>query len=398
MPSNRSSRLVAFILAVTGLLMTSSMLRPVQAEMSLTSRNIYLGGASVRPKAPVEGDLLAVGGKVVVDQPVKGDATLAGGSIDVRAPVGDDVRAAGGDVSMESTVGGELYATAGSLTITKTARIADGASLFGGVVTVDGNIVGPLRVDAQKLVLNAEVTGDADLTATDIELGPNAKITGALRYTSPHEMKQAEGSVIGGALSRGEPTQRMGEHGGDNASREWHRHMEFSGPIWLAGAPAFIALLACAAVFLLVFPDFSAKAADTVKTSPWLALALGFAALLGIPTIAGLLFITLLGIPLGIAVLALFPALLLMGYVVGILFISRRAQEAMRMESPGSYGVSIGFFSLVLVLVMLTGTLPFVGALVMVLITIMGLGACVLAFSRRGVQASPPAGAQSNLA
>lgn len=398
MHSNRRNRLLTFTMVVTGMLMASSMPAPVQAQMPLTSRNIYLGGASVRPTAPVEGDLVAVGGKVVIEQPVKGDATLAGGSVDVRAPVGDDVRAAGGDVSLESTVGGELFASAGTLTLTKTARVADGASLFGGVITIDGKIEGPLRVDAQKLVLNGEVTGDARLIATDIEFGPNARITGALRYTSPHELKQAEGTVIGGAITRGEPAERMGERGGNNANREWHRHMEFNGPLWLAGAPAFIALLACAAVFLLVFPAFSAQAADTVKTSPWLALALGLAALLGIPTLAGLLFITLLGIPLGMAVLALFPALLLMGYVVGILFISRRVQVAMRMESPGSIGVRLGFFALVLVLILLTGSLPFVGPLAMVFITLFGLGACVLVFSRRGAPAETPAPAQSNLA
>jgi cytoskeletal protein CcmA (bactofilin family) len=392
MPYRQCTRHLTLRLLAGVLLLASGVTTPVLAQVSFASRNIYAAGATVRTSAPIEGDFLAVGGKVVVDQPVKGDVTLAGGSIDVRAPVGDDVRAAGGDVSMESTIGGELFATAGTLAITKTAHISNGASLFGGAITIDGKIDGPLRVDAQKVTLNGEVTGDARLTAADIELGPNARITGTLRYSGPDDIRRAEGAEIGGAITRGERESAMAERSNRGPGREWNRHMEFGGPPWMAWGPVFFALLACSAVFLLVFPGFSQRAADTVKDAPGLALVLGFAAVLGVPTLAGLLFITLLGIPLAIAVLALFPALLLMGYVVGILFISRRVQVAMRMESPGSLGVRLGFFALVLVLILLTGSLPFVGPLVMACITLFGLGACLLVISHRGA----PAETQSN--
>jgi uncharacterized membrane protein YccF (DUF307 family) len=97
-----------------------------------------------------------------------------------------------------------------------------------------------------------------------------------------------------------------------------------------------------------------------------------------------LLFITLLGIPLGIALLALYPLLLLGGYVVGVHFIARRAQAALRpAEATPSQAMTLGFFALALLLVTLLGRLPFVGGLVMAVIALLGIGACLLEIHRR---------------
>jgi cytoskeletal protein CcmA (bactofilin family) len=294
----------------------------------------------------------------------------------MRAPVGDDLRAAGGDVSIESSIGGEVHAAGGNITLTRTAQVAQGATLYGGNVVVDGKVAGSLKASAQKIVLNGEVGGDARLIGEQVELGPQARIAGALSYAAAGELKKAEGATIGGAVTRDERRT-------DKAMRERHREMHFEGPGWIGSVFAFLGLLACAAVFLLVFPVFSAQAQEGVGTSPWLALAVGFGTLLGVPVLAVLLMITLLGIPLGIAVFALYPVLLLVGYVVGVLFIARRAQRAMRPAAPESFAVRIGFFALALLLVMLLSRLPFVGALVLFLVTLAGIGACVLELYRR---------------
>ena len=359
--------------------------RPVvgvaSASASSLSRNIYLAGGQVRTAVAVEGDLFAAGGRVVVDRPVKGDAALAGGSVDVRAAVGDDLRVAAGAVSIESTVGGELYASAGSITLTSTARVGNAASLFAGSVTIDGKIDGPLKVYARNIVLNGEVNGDAHLAGEQIELGPTAKVSGALSYASAGGLKQAPGASIGGAVSRED--RRIGRHG-DRGDRDHHWEMQGYGPGWAGWIFGFVALLAFAAVFLLIFPLFAARAADVARASPWLALAVGFGTLVAVPLLAVLLFITLLGIPLGIAVMALYPALLLAGYVVGVLFVARLVQTALRQGTPGgSFAATIGFFALALLLVMLVASVPFVGALASGGLVVFGLGGCALELVRR---------------
>jgi Polymer-forming cytoskeletal len=350
------------------------------AVAMLNGRNVYSAGASVRPSTTVDGDFVAAGGSVVIDQPVKGDATIAGGSISVRAPVGDDVRAAGGDVAIESTINGELFAAAGNITLSKAARVATAATLYAGNVTMDGKIDGPLKVGAQRVIINGEVNGDVRLYADKVELGPTARIVGTLQYPISAELKKADGATVSGAITREMPEIAAPEN---NAKREWHMGMRSAGSLWAGTVFTYIALLACAAVLLLVFPEFSEQASNTVQNSPGQAVALGFGSLLLVPILAGLLFITILGIPLGIALLMLYPALLLLGYLIGVLYIARRGELAVRKDTSSSFPVAIGFFALALLLMMLISRLPFVGPLVLTIITAIGTGACILELNRR---------------
>jgi cytoskeletal protein CcmA (bactofilin family) len=381
---------------VLGLALAGSALVPAQTQAPASpaaatlalSRNVYASGGSVRTGSAIEGDFVAAGGRVVLDQPVKDDALLAGGSVDVRAPVGDDVRAAAGDVTIESSIGGELAAAGGAVTLTKGARVAGAASLAAGGITIEGKIDGPLKASGRKIVLNGEVGGDARLLAQQIELGPNAKINGALSYASPNELQKAEGASIGGAVTR--DTGRVGPRG-DYGDREWSARPWGGGVGWGGSVFGFLALLASAALLLLVFPVFSVRASNLVRASPWLALAAGFGTLVGAPVLAVLLFITLLGIPLGIVVLALYPALLLMGYVVGVLFVGRSARTALRKNAAESFASTMGYFALALLLLLLLAGLPFVGGLVVAAITVIGIGACVLELVGRRQAHSAPA-------
>jgi hypothetical protein len=355
------------------------------------THNVYTAGGSVRPSGVVEGDFVAAGGKVVVDQLVKGDASVAGGSVDVLAAVGDDLRATGGDVSVESSVGGELLASGGNVHLTSAAQVARGASLLAGTVTVDGKIQGPLRVRAQKIIFNGEVMGDARLDAPHIELGASALVNGSLQYPTQAEFKRADGARIGGAISQFESRwfHMQGGAGADDSDDDgW---CEGACPLqsvspWVGSVLAYLALLACGVLLLLVFPDFSRRVADVIKARPGATALVGLASLLGVPALAGLLFITLLGIPLGVAVLALYPALLLLGYLVGVFFISRRIQVTTggaTPQPPESVWKTMGFLTLALLLVTVLGFVPFVGPIVLMTITLMGVGACILAVSER---------------
>ncbi|MDE2297752.1 MAG: hypothetical protein KGK18_06260, partial [Burkholderiales bacterium] len=305
------------------------------------------------------------------------DALLAGGSVDVRAPVADNLRAAGGDVAIDSSVGGELLAAGGDVTLTRSAQVAQGAALAGGLVTIDGKIVGKLRAAARRIVVNGEVTGDARLIAEQIELGPTARIDGALSHAS-RELMRADGAYIGGPITRDEGHDR--DHGFD---RQWQRQWQFSGPWWIGLLVGYLGLLAAAAVLVLLFPKFSADAPQMIRAAPWRALALGMAVLVGVPVLAVLLFITLLGIPLGIAVFALYPLLLLAGYLLGVLFLAQRARAALSGDAAASLRTTLGFAALALLALALIGRLPVVGALVGFITTIAGIGAGVLEWRRR---------------
>lgn len=351
-------------------------------------RNIYSAGGQVRPAGPVQGDFTAAGARVILDQPVGGDATVVGGSVDVRAPVADDVRAAGGDLSIESTVGGELFATGGNITVTRGARVARAATLYGSSITMDGRIEGDLKASGRAVTINGEIGGNVRVVAARLALGPLARIAGTLSYESATELERAAGAVVGGPITHERGSAKRPERGGPRIERQWEGSVK--GPAWAAGLVSYLALLACAAVFLLVAPGFTTQASERARQAPWLALAIGFAALVAVPMLAVLLFVTLLGIPLALAVLALYPVLLLTGFVVGVLFIARQIPPALGKARPVLFGRAMAYFALALLLVLLLGSLPFVGWAVVGAVSLAGIGACVLELYRRRQGAVPP--------
>lgn len=390
------ARLVVAAFLIASAIFGSATLRPAAAQSTnikdsaatsqsalAKSGNKYAAGGQVRTTHIVVGDFFAAGGQVVVDQPVKGDASLAGGSVNVNAPVGDDLRTAGGDVNISSTVGGELIASGGNITIGSDALIAGAASLFAGNVTINGKVMGPLNVRAQTIILNGQVNGDARLVAETIKLGPSAKIGGSLSYTSPTDIEKTDGASVPGATTRED---RSGGQHGSKSDRARTDKMQSNGVGWQAWIFIFFALLACSAVFLFVFPKFVVGASESVRKSPWISLGLGFGALVAVPLFAVVLFITVLGMPIGMAVMALYPALMLAGFVIGVLFIARFIETRMRKSAPESFGKATGYFAIALLLTLLIAQIPYFGFWVVVILAIIGIGGCAHSiFQRRFV-------------
>ncbi|MDB5860870.1 MAG: polymer-forming cytoskeletal family protein, partial [Ramlibacter sp.] len=355
------SLLAAAALALAGLAAGGAIAQPTAVATTPSGatanvdRNVYSAGGDVRTTAPVRGDFSATGGLVIVDQPVAGDASLAGGSVEVRAPIGVDLRVAGGDVRIASMVGGDLFVVGGNVILSPEALVAHDASLHASKISIEGRIDGDLHANADRIVINGEVRGDVRVHASRVELGPKARIGGALHYVADGELAKAEGATVLGTTTREE--------------RMWTRSRERHVPAdrlargfrWIGGVAAYLAVLAAAALFLLAAPLFGAGAAQRVRATPWTALGLGLATLLAAPVLAVLLFITLLGIPLALTVLALYPAVLLLGFVVSVLFIARVLPPAFRLPAPQAFGATLGWFAAALLLVMVVARIPFLG-------------------------------------
>jgi hypothetical protein len=85
-------------------------------------------------------------------------------------------------------------------------------------------------------------------------------------------------------------------------------------------------------------------------------------------------------------VLALYPVMLLAGFVLGVLFIAGLLPAALRKPQPQGFGAGVGWFALALLLVMLAGAVPVVGAMAVALLSLAGIGALVLEiYGRRHV-------------
>jgi cytoskeletal protein CcmA (bactofilin family) len=171
----------------------------------------------------VDGELVAVGLPVVLSNNVAQDATLlgnrvkvnglvggdllaAGFFVDVDAAVADDVRIVGGEVTIASDIAGDLIVFGGTVDILSTAAILGDVVIYGGAVNIAGSVGRDVVGVMETLQINGPIGGGIDVSVTHFDLGQQASVTEAIRYTSFNLVSQSLNATIMGDIVRSDPT------------------------------------------------------------------------------------------------------------------------------------------------------------------------------------------------
>ena len=155
----------------------------------------------------------------------------------------------------------------------------------------------------------------------------------------------------------------------------------------------FVLELVLGALLLRVAPLFSARAADRTADSPASMVGLGFVVLVMLPIVAILLCLLIIGIPFALALGAAVPVVLLLSFALAVLGLARRLPAMFRQHEPQHVSGQLAWFALALAAVLVVGTVPVLGWLVMVLFLLAGLGAFVVEVRRRRAGGSSSGGA-----
>lgn len=314
---------------------------------------------------PVAADETRTGGTIIIEagETVDDDLTAFSGTVIVRGTINGDLTAFTGNVFVDGEVNGNLEAFAGNVRINGT--VTGDASAFGGNIFLEegARVGGQLDARGGNVVVEGDVGGDAQLGASTITIGESAVIGGSLTYDG--QLDRAEGAQIAGEVRQDSSL------GADE---------QFGGPLvpnWAGWLYGFLVNLVLGAVVLLVFPRFSKDLADQTTSAPLLSGVVGLLAFVGIPILAILLFISLVGIPLGLIAILVFPILLWFGYVYGAFSVGAWLLSQTDTESRW-LALLAG-----LLLVSLVGFVPIVGGLVQFLVLLLGLGALALSLRDR---------------
>jgi hypothetical protein len=327
--------------------------------------DVYLAGSSVAVHARVEGDLVAAGGEVQTTDTVRGDVLMAGGTVHVRGRVEDDVRAVGADVNIDAKINDDLLAAGGNVNVSPGTTVGGRAWLAGGAVDMRGTVGEGLKIAGGRITVGGNIDGDAELMGENIEILPGTVIRGNLTYWGPTEIALDKTVRVGGAVT----------HVDVDAERP--RQPALAGLRF----GMFTTLAVAAVVLTLLFPGFTVETARTVLTAPWKSLGLGLAMLMTTPLVMLLLFISLLGIWLGLALLALYFLLLLGGVLTGMLSLAELGLK-WRRTPENKRRWRIGAIVVVAALLWLICLIPGVGPVVMFALLVFGLGALTLALWR----------------
>ena len=143
-------------------------------------------------------------------------------------------------------------------------------------------------------------------------------------------------------------------------------------------------------LFLVLFPGYSTRAAETIGREPLKVIGLGLAILVCVPFVTLVLLITIIGIPLALLVIPLYLLLIFLGWVTVALFIAQRGLAAARTGKPVTLGWRLLALLLGLVALWLLQRIPLVGGLIVFIALMAGVGGLVWqAWTRREPEPRP---------
>jgi len=352
--------------------------------------DFYAAGETIEINAPIAGDLVAAAGSITIRDSIQEDLTVAGGEVVVDGRVGDDIIAMGGDIRIPQPIGGDLIVMGGDITIDKTSTVGQDLVVMGGNVNIAGTIAGNLIARGGKIVLdgacegnlemkggrlevNGPVQGTSVIVAENMRVGPNAQFYGNVRYWLPNE---DAGQDFTAALR-------------NNATAQYDETLQTEdGFSWFGQIPWFFLIVAyILSVFLLIvllhllLPRVMERAGQALRQDFVKSFGYGALYLVGIPLAVILLFMTFIGIPIGLFVLAMFLFSLLFGHALAAVAIT----YAINIRREHSWSkivlmfISLGIF---IVLRSLTFT-PMIGIFVSVILVGASFGALIIPLVRK---------------
>ena len=321
-------------------------------------------GPHVEISGTVNGDVYAAGGDVLIDGTVNGDVIVAGGHVTISGTVSQDARVAGGQVMLGGTVGRNLTVGAGNVQLLEGAVIQDNALIGAGNVRLAGSVGHDARIGAGHVTVSNAIGHDLTVAARNVRLTSKATVGGILRYWHETDPSVDEGATIrGGIVRRPLPESFKPE--------QWERGL--IGMRVLIAAASFVSTLLLGLLLAWIYPVFTFNAGDTIRRRPWAALGVGGFALIAGPLVIGLCLMTVLGIPFGIVLAALYMATLYLARIFAMVWFGSLLLRWLS-DTPA---VTWAFITGLLTYTILS-VIPLVGPLVTLVSLLLGLGALAM--------------------
>ncbi len=337
--------------------------------------DVYIAGDEIVLSGEVTGDVFAAGRSVRLTGST-GQSFFAGAQdIDISGTAGHSARVAGQHVTVSGTVTQDLLGAGQSLTIESEGSVGRDIWAGGQDLSVDGRVGRDIRGAAASVTISGTVGRDVEVESDSVTIADGAVITGDLIYTSSNDADISEGAQVGGRVVHREPKAQPAEE---------------SNPVvdtilsFLRGvAGAFLLGL----ILLWLLPDLLPALAGTMRSDTLASAGIGLAGLILVPLVALIILIPALFLgafgAVPFVMLAAYGFLLMLakaaaGFLAGLMIIQRTADPAM----PGTLGDSLKALIIGVVLLTLLGLIPFLGGLVGFLVSILTLGAGMVAFSR----------------
>jgi hypothetical protein len=278
-----------------------------------------------------------------------------------------------GAAAADDRNGDTIVVITGGATVAE-GETVDGVFVVDGPVRIAGTVDGDVLVVSGDTEISGEVTGDVAVIAEPAVIGSGARIGGDLHY-GDEKPEIASGAQIDGDISK--------EDWSDLRPAGWIGWAGWA-VFWFALA---LSSLALGLLLLLIAPRAADAAYRQARHGTWESVAAGLAIFILLPILAVLALATLVGLPLGIAVLLALLPLGAIAYVTTLWVVGRALVKPPR-------GRVVAFLAGWAIVSAIT-LVPFIGILAWLAAIVFGLGVLGLALWRARSPAAPPPEAQA---
>lgn len=356
--------------------------------------DVFLEGNTIRLDGKVRGDLYVACNELVLSDSVSGNLSTACKSIQILGPIGRSFLGFAYSVACNAPVERNFVAFARYIVIGPEVTIGLDASLFSETVVFQGNVAGDLKINADRGAVSGRVEGDLNFKGNVLTISSDAVINGDLIYCSP-EKADLEGTVIKGEIKWTQCVVEDKEETSATKMLGWlvsHRGYFlfltiYSLLMFIVSAIPFpnilviiglsVTLLLSGNLFILFTKSLCSRTEKVLNKRTFPSMGVGFAIILLSPFLTLVLLLSIFGAPLGAVVILIFGVACFAGFIYASLFLGRKICLLLRIGSKSSAGY--GCYSLGVVILVILTSMPVVGYILSLLVTMLGLGGLTLA-------------------
>jgi hypothetical protein len=250
----------------------------------VVDEDLYALGGRTIIEGTVNGDLVVLGGSLLVTGRVDGDVIgLVGGTARIDGTVQGSVRLVAIRLEVGGTVGGDVSSVAGDAGVA--GGVARDVLMVAGTTRVTGEVGRDLLTQSWRLEVEGRVGRDVVARVDDLTLGSAATVGNDLSYQASDQVRISAGAqVVGKSLRRSVTT-----------------------PVWTAAVVRAVGWLSALGfivggiLFLWLFRRTGPRAVGIARDRPGRAALVGLALVVIPPLVATPLLLTLVGLPVAVA-------------------------------------------------------------------------------------------------
>lgn len=322
---------------------------------------LFSAAEAVRIEGEVDGDVYCAGQTVVITGKINGDINCAGDSLSFSGEATGDVRLFGATISVMGKAEGDVALLGQTINIESTATIGRDLTVGGERIVFNGKTGRDFVGAAKEATVNGTIGRNLQGEYEILRVASGSTVGGYVHYGSVNEAV-IDGNVTG-EVKRFEPAMYDGQKANMTTSFFW---IVASMLVWT---------LLTALALSVILPKKLEQVTGIDTRQAIFATAIGFMAMFLAPILGITLMITIVGLPLGLALLFGWIVLIIISSGVTSRYIARVAFAKQSMSPLLATLASAAILGLIFVI-------PIINIIAIILSTAFGIGALI--YSLRG--------------